>query len=87
MDHEAIADAVEEAAALLRADGADLELVSAEPAAARISLQVVMESAACRECVLPPDQLRDVIGAGLARRLGEEVEVVIDDPRVPEGAA
>lgn len=76
-----VADAVEEVGALLRADGADLLLLDADPKTARIRLQLVLEGADCEECVVPPDMLRDVIDDSLRRRVHEEFELVVDDPR------
>ena len=81
IQHEDVAAAVDEVGALLRADGADLRLLGADPKTARIELQLVLEGANCEECVLPPDMLRDVIDDSLRRRVHEEFELVIDDPR------
>ena len=81
IQQEDIAAAVHEVGALLRADGADLVLLDADPKAARIRLQLVLEGANCEECVLPPDMLRDVVDDSLRRRVHEEFELVIDDPR------
>jgi Fe-S cluster biogenesis protein NfuA len=81
MDHEAIAAAVDEVARILRADGADLELVEANAKTARIHLTLRLGSAACEECVLPPDLLYETIEQSLHRRVAGEFELVLDDPR------
>jgi Fe-S cluster biogenesis protein NfuA len=81
IQHQDVVAAVDEVGALLRADGADLRLLDADPKTARIRLQLVIAGADCEECVLPPDMLRDVIDDSLRRRVHEEFELVIDDPR------
>jgi Fe-S cluster biogenesis protein NfuA len=81
MDHDAIAAAVDEVASILRADGADLELVEANAKTARIHLTLTLGSAACEECVLPPDLLYETIEQSLHRRVAGEFELVLDDPR------
>ncbi len=81
MDDRDVGAAVDEVGALLRADGADLLLLDADPKTARIRLRLVLEGASCEECVLPPDMLRDVIDDSLRRRVHDEFELVIDDPR------
>lgn len=81
MDHDAVAAAVDEVARILRADGADLTLLEANPKTARIRLALVLESVSCEECVLPPDMLYETIEQSLRRRVPGEFEVVLDDPR------
>jgi len=76
-----VADAVEEMAALLRSDGADLLLVEANPKTARIELQLELEGAECAECVLPADLLEPMISEALSRRVSGEFELVLRDPR------
>ena len=81
MDPEAVAAAVDEVARILRADGADLTLVDANPKTARIRLALVLDSVSCEECVLPPDMLYETVEQSLQRRVGGEFELVLDDPR------
>lgn len=85
MDVDAVAAAVDEVGRTLRADGADLRLVEADPKTLRIRLALDVADAECAECVLPPDQLRLVLEDALARRLLGEFELLVDDPR-PGGA-
>jgi hypothetical protein len=85
MDTNAVAEVVGELRRMLRADGADLELVAADPRVDRIELALDVSGANCAECVLPPDQLRDVIAASLQRRVPAEFELVVHDPRRSEG--
>jgi Fe-S cluster biogenesis protein NfuA len=82
LDRDAVADTVDEMAALLRSDGADLVLVSADPKTDRIEVSLELEGAECEECVLPADLLRQMINDALARRVLGEFELVLHDPRV-----
>src|SRR5690348_14633018 len=74
--------AVAEQAELLRADGADLHLVDADLAAARLSLRLDLDGVACVDCVMPPQRLRDLVQGGIGRSLRSEIDVEIDDPRL-----
>lgn len=81
MDTEAVADVVDELRRMLRADGAELALVAADARTDRIELALDVSGAGCADCVLPPDQLRDVIAASLQRRVRGEFELIVHDPR------
>jgi Fe-S cluster biogenesis protein NfuA len=83
MDPHAVVAAVDEVAKILRADGADLQLVEADPKTARIHLVLTLGSVTCAECVLPPDMLFETIEQSLQRRVPGEFELVLDDPRQP----
>jgi hypothetical protein len=73
--------AVGELASLLRADGGDLVLVTADPAIDRVEVRVELDDVSCVDCILPPEQLRTVIEAGIGRRVTSEFELVVHDPR------
>jgi Fe-S cluster biogenesis protein NfuA len=81
LDPAAVADAVDEVARIIRADGGDLVLVAADAATLRISLELRLDGVSCADCVLPPDRLRSTIEAAIARRVPGEFELVVDDPR------
>jgi len=81
MDQNAVIEAVDEVARMLRADGADLELREANPKTARIHLVLVLESVSCAECVLPPQMLFETVELALQHRVPGEFELVLDDPR------
>jgi len=81
VDPAVVAAAVDELAGFLRADGADLVVLDANPKTARIHLTLVLDRVTCAECVLPPDELRDTITDALQRRVPGEFELVLDDPR------
>jgi Fe-S cluster biogenesis protein NfuA len=84
MDTQAVTDAIAELAPMLQADGADLTLVDADPATARIEVQLHVEDASCMECVLPGPLLKEVISDAISRRMPTEFELVLRDPR-PDG--
>jgi Fe-S cluster biogenesis protein NfuA len=81
LDSDEATAALEQVRRILRADGADLVLVDANPKTARIRVRLDLEGVTCAECVLPPDALRDTIEQSLRTRIREEFELVIDDPR------
>lgn len=81
MDTEAVADVLDDLRRMLQADGADLALVTADPRVDRIELTLDVSGANCADCVLPPDQLRDLIAASLQRRVLTEFELIVHDPR------
>ena len=76
-----VAAAVDEVARILRADGADLELVEANAKTARIHLALVLDTVGCEECILAPAMLHETIEQSLTRRVRGEFELVLDDPR------
>jgi Fe-S cluster biogenesis protein NfuA len=81
LDTDAVAETVDEMASLLRSDGADLRLVSADPRTDRIELALELDGAECEDCVLPADLLRQMISDALSRRVAGEFELVLHDPR------
>jgi hypothetical protein len=81
MDPVVVAAAVDEIAGFLRADGADLLVREANPKTARVHLALVIDGVTCADCILPPDELRDTVADALRRRIADEFELVLDDPR------
>jgi Fe-S cluster biogenesis protein NfuA len=75
--------ALDEARALVRSDGADLTLVEADPATARVVLRLEVgdETCATGSCVMPGDALRPLIADVLARRLRGALDLQLIDPR------
>jgi Fe-S cluster biogenesis protein NfuA len=76
-----VSEAVDELGRMLRADGADLLLLEANPKTDRVHLRLVLDTVGCEECILPPDMLRQTINESLQRRIAGEFELVLDDPR------
>ena len=83
MDAESVADAVEELARMLRADGADLLLLEADPKTLRVRLEVRFDTVSCAECVLAPDELARTVTEAIGRRVPGEFELLLEDPRRP----
>lgn len=81
IDVDGVAEAVEEMAQVLRADGGDLLLVDADPKLDRVEVRVVLDDVSCLDCVMPTVALHDVISASIARRSPGEFELVLVDPR------
>ena len=83
VDVQLISAAIEETGRFLRADGADLLLLDADPKTARVRLRLVLDGVECADCVLPPDALFETIVDALQRRAPGDYEVLVDDPRRP----
>jgi hypothetical protein len=81
VDAVAVATAVDEVARLLRADGADLEVVEIDAAALRVRLALRLDTASCADCVLAPDDLALTVERAIGRRVPGEFELLLDDPR------
>jgi hypothetical protein len=81
MDRQDVAEAVDEVGRMLRADGADLLLLDADPKTLRIRLELRLDDASCADCILPPGQLAATITQAIRRRVPGEFELVLDDPR------
>jgi hypothetical protein len=81
MDPERVAEAVDEIGRVLRADGADLVLLEADPKTLRIRLELRLDGVECSDCVLPPEQLAETITQAIHRRMPGEFELLLDDPR------
>lgn len=81
MEPAAVTSAVDELARMLRADGADLVLLEADPKTLRIRLALRFDDVSCAECVLAPDELARTITEAIRRRVPGEFELLLDDPR------
>jgi hypothetical protein len=81
VDPQHVADAVDEVGRVLRADGADLVLLEADPKTLRIRLELRLDAVSCDDCVLPSAQLAATITRAIQQRLPGEFELVLDDPR------
>jgi hypothetical protein len=81
VDVGAVEVAVDEVGRILRADGGDLVLIEADPAARRVRLALRLEDVSCADCILPPDDLEQTIRLAIERRVPGELELLVDDPR------
>lgn len=83
MDTTAVHEALEVLARMLRADGADLRVLSVDPGTDRVEVALDLEGVGCLDCVLPPEHLRAVIDDSIGRVVPTEFELVLHDPRSP----
>ncbi|WP_148573841.1 hypothetical protein [Nocardioides caldifontis] len=75
-----VAAGIEQAQALLAADGS--RLVVLEEAADRVHFRLDLESAECADCVLPAAHLTTVVAGVMREATGNpQFAVQIDDPR------
>ncbi len=81
MDPDAVAAAVDEVGRILRADGADLLLIDADPKTLRVRLELRFDDVSCEDCILAPDQLAETVSAAIGRRVPGEFELQLVDPR------
>ncbi|MBM3672240.1 MAG: hypothetical protein FJW86_08700 [Actinobacteria bacterium] len=81
IDEVAVGAAVDELDALVRADGASLKLVTADPKTARVKVALDLSQVECLECVLPTEFLEQMLTDALAKRIRGEFELVLQDPR------
>lgn len=63
-----------------KADGADLQV--AEVGDSSVSVRLVGTDETCWECIVPPDQLRNVISTVLANDVPSVQSVELIDPRL-----
>jgi len=81
MDTDGIDEAVRELDTFMRADGASLELVTADPHTARVEVALDLSKVECLECVLPTEFLEQMLTDALAKRIRGEFELFLQDPR------
>lgn len=81
VDAAALRGALDEVAALLRADGATLRCRAVDEGRAHVELAVDFDDVECEDCVLPPDRLVEMVTSALSSRAGRPVAVDLDDPR------
>jgi hypothetical protein len=78
---DVLVEAVDELQILVSGDGARLEVVDSDPSGLRLHLRVDLSEVECLDCVLPAEQLREMLGDSIRRRTGLGVDVIVDDPR------
>jgi Fe-S cluster biogenesis protein NfuA len=81
IEESEVRSALAEVAALVQADGGDIELVSVDTASGAVALRLLLESANCAECVLPKVMLEGVAIGMLQRSVPGVTGLSIDDPR------
>jgi Fe-S cluster biogenesis protein NfuA len=81
VERAAVIDAFDEIKGLVRADGADMELVSVDAASGTVELRLLLEGVECHECVMPRPLLEDIACSMLQKKVPDVARVAIDDPR------
>jgi Fe-S cluster biogenesis protein NfuA len=79
IDEATITPALDEARALVQADGGDMKLRSIEGDSLNIDL--VLEGASCAECVMPREFLEQIVLDMVKQKAPGVAAVRIDDPR------
>jgi Fe-S cluster biogenesis protein NfuA len=85
IEESEVRSALFEVAALVQADGGDIELVSVDTASGAVGLRLLLESANCAECVLPRAMLEGVATGILQRSVPGITGLSIEDPRDDPG--
>ena len=75
---------LEELRAILNADGGEMELDGFDEETLTVRLRLVLESAECKECVMPAPILEDIALASFQRAGAPVDRVMIEDPRLDE---
>jgi hypothetical protein len=76
--------AISEIQMIISADGARLDVISADVTGVRLAVD--LSGATCADCVLPPERLREIVELSIRRRAGDDsLSVAIDDPRAGAG--
>ena len=84
MEPQALQAPLEELRAILTADGGDIELERFDDEALTVRLRLVLESAECKECVMPAPILEDIALSAFQRAGAPVDRVIIEDPRESE---
>ena len=87
MEPQVLQGPLEELRAILNADGGEIELDGFDEEALTVRLRLVLESAECKECVMPAPILEDIALASFQRAGAPVDRVVIEDPRLEEDGA
>lgn len=79
IDEATITPALDEARALVQADGGDMQVVGIDDAT--VKLKLILEGASCAECVMPRDFLEQIVLDMLKQKVPAVAGVSIEDPR------
>ena len=85
VERAAVVDAFDEIKGLVRADGADMELVGVDASSGTVELRLLLEGVECHECVMPRSLLEDIACSMLQKKVPDVERVAIDDPREHPG--
>ena len=81
LDETQVRTALKDVAALVQADGGDIEFVRMDPASGAVELRLDVTSSNCVECILPKALLEDIAGDIMRRSVPSIASVTVDDPR------
>ncbi|HEX7095609.1 MAG TPA: NifU family protein [Acidimicrobiales bacterium] len=79
IDEATITAALDEARAIVQADGGDMQLAGVD--GTTVNLRLVLEGASCAECVMPREFLEQIVLDMLKKQAPAVSAVHIDDPR------
>ena len=79
IDAATIEPALDEARALVQADGGDMKLTGID--GSTLNIELILEGASCAECVMPRDFLEQIVLDMLKQKIPAVSAVSIDDPR------
>jgi len=83
LDERELAAALHQLRVLVNADGADFELSGVDDGGV-VHIRLDLDGAACADCVLPAEDLEQMVGASLQRSVPGVRTVHVIDPRRPE---
>jgi len=81
IDFENVASAVGRLSAMFAGDGAALRLTAVDENLGTVELALALEDVDCADCVLPPEQLLDVVNGALRRDVPGLRDLRLHDPR------
>ena len=79
IDAATIEPALDEARALVQADGGDMKLTSID--GGTLNIELILEGASCAECVMPREFLEQIVLDMVKQKVSAVSAVTIDDPR------
>ena len=79
IDAATIEPALDEARALVQADGGDMKLTGID--GSTLNIELILEGASCAECVMPREFLEQIVLDMVQQKVSAVSAVTIDDPR------
>ena len=79
IDAATIEPALDEARALVQADGGDMKLTGID--GSTLNIELILEGASCAECVMPREVLEQIVLDMVQQKVSAVSAVTIDDPR------
>ena len=76
MLEEIVKPIIEEFRKPFQADGGDIKCVSCEGGIVRV--QIIVGPETCRECIMAPEDVKEVLGSSIEAQYGKPVELEIE---------